>query len=95
MPGQKRATPTMERDPTNAPSMAAVATGAPRRSERSRVASFAGCATASPDASLCGVRGRCSYPFAHRCAHNRPQLPRRDPASATNRSRSLLSHQTT
>jgi hypothetical protein len=50
MPGQKRATPTVERDPTKAPSMAAVATGAARRSERRSVASFTGCATASSDA---------------------------------------------
>src|SRR4029077_14903189 len=36
MPGQKRATPPVERDPTNAPSTAATATGAARRSERGR-----------------------------------------------------------
>jgi hypothetical protein len=61
MPGQKRATPTVERDPTNTPSMAAVATGAASRSERKSVGSFAGCATASP--VVLGGVGRRSYPF--------------------------------
>jgi integrase len=37
MPGQKRATSPAERDPTNAPSMAAAATGTARRSERGSV----------------------------------------------------------
>jgi hypothetical protein len=92
MPGQKRATPPAERDPTNAPSTAAAATGTARRSDRGSVASLAGCATASPDAS-CAVSAD--------DAVIRSPVPARAQSSAIpwlrssfgdQRSRSLLSH---
>ena len=64
MPGQKRATPPVERDPTNAPSTAAAATGAARRSERGRGCIARRLRDSFPRRALCGVRRRCSYPFA-------------------------------
>jgi hypothetical protein len=93
--GQKRATPPVERDATNAPSTAAAAIGAAKRSERGRGASLAGCATASPDAP-CAVSAD--------DAVIRSPAPARAQWSATpslrlsfgdQRSRSLLSHQRT
>ena len=95
MSGQKRATPPVERDPTNAPSTAAAATGAARRSERGRGASLAGRATASPDAP-CAVSAddavirSSATARAQSSATASPRLSFGD-----QRSRGLLSHQRT
>jgi hypothetical protein len=92
MPGQKRATPPVERDPTNAPSKAAAATGPARRSERGRGASLAGRATASPDVP-CAVSADDAVirsPATARAQSSATPSPRL--SFGDQRSRSLLSH---